>query len=396
MRRLWPWLLLLAVVIAVIVVARMPRGERKIEEWKEQVQDWMIGVPEGTGPVFSWSHSWSVSRGETDLPTYSASGTTKIWLPAAIQADPPARETNAALTAWPSGEVTYVDTRWVHIPDYPPYDEEWMEHKYRIRAVILTEDAEEIWDEYETDWVKGEDNYLSYDWAFSFVVVDNRVVSTAATIGDASISYTFNVQPAVPDPICVSVIDPAWHGTYALTDYDGLSFEDICLNENPVDATEIGDDGHEYVTAYQYPSGVPLHIIGAGNTVRFTIDEAMASGLFTWGHSWCISKPVAHDPHLRKDAAGRLWLTFMYGKHTRGDIRVYMRESSSRDWQRRTNPWTTVYETAPAYAGTNILHYAPCICPMPDGSIMVLATRWDTNVGHWAVSRDDGDSWGDA
>jgi hypothetical protein len=83
------------------------------------------------------------------------------------------------------------------------------------------------------------------------------------------------------------------------------------------------------------------------------------------------------QPHLRKDPAGRLWLTY----NAQGDICVAVRCSPIRELEARTNAFS---------AGD---HCHPCVVPMPDGSIIVCATRVSTLEHEMVVSRDDGESW---
>ena len=294
----------------------------------------------------------------------TASGTITVWLPSS--GDACAHEAYCSLVpdggGAPTGDVLvwWLDS-WQE-GEVPPFVNK---HKFEVIAAVNWQalGAADAQDSYEIT-LTGDDGFEEFRWS---IVYDTNSRSMSARIGDASIEH---VTDAYEGAFCVSVMDTAWHGTAALPEYDGLRFEDIALNGDPVDADELD----EYVTAYLHPSGVDLHIIGDGNTVRFTVDEEMASGLFSWGEEWCESLPG--DPHLAVDYAGRVWLAF----RSKGNIVVYDRDSPQRPWRERT----------PAFQEHD--HTAPCIMHFPDQRILVTATRWG---GHSELmeSRDYGHTW---
>lgn len=82
----------------------------------------------------------------------------------------------------------------------------------------------------------------------------------------------------LPQDYGLSFNVPAYHGTSAVPEVDGLRIEDIHFHETPINANKLD----EYVPAFAFPSGVDLHMIGEADTIRFTVDEEMASGIFAW------------------------------------------------------------------------------------------------------------------
>ena len=142
----------------------------------------------------------------------------------------------------------------------------------------------------------------------------------------------------------------------------------------------MGSDGHghwhssSHEIVAEYDGGTAtLWDYGTGHT---------AVAVTTTGR-WAVREydvaaisPGLANPHLRRDAAGRVWLVYEDG----GNIAVAVRSSSQEDWQSRSN----------AFAEGD--HTEPTIAPMPDGSLIVSATRGGGGT-ELRVSRDDGDEW---
>jgi len=95
---------------------------------------------------------------------------------------------------------------------------------------------------------------------------------------------------------------------------------------------------------------------------------------YALAQAWLNTSP---QPHLCKDAAGRLWLVH----NQDGDILVKHRDSPQRAWEEHTD----------AFGEGD--HEHPTIATMPDGALLVSATRASSQETEIVRSTDDGESW---